>query len=92
MISLLDPHTHTYKIAEQADHVADAEVPFSFLQFPCLPLGPLNFLPVNYFPNLLLHFNFPELLLDQGELGTNVVWMFPKLWSPDTPAKKDAHH
>ena len=26
MISLLDPHTHTYKIAEQADHVADAEV------------------------------------------------------------------
>ena len=28
----------------------------------------------------------------QGELGTNVVWMFPKLWSPDAPAKKDAHH
>jgi hypothetical protein len=26
MISLLDPHTHTYKLAKQADHVSDAEV------------------------------------------------------------------
>ncbi len=26
MISLLDPHTHTYKLASQADHVSDAEV------------------------------------------------------------------
>jgi hypothetical protein len=26
MISLLDPHTHTYKLAAQADHVSDAEV------------------------------------------------------------------
>ena len=24
----------------------------------------------------------------QGELGTNVVWMFPKLWQPDTPGEK----
>ena len=32
MISLLDPHTHTYKLAEQADSVANSEVKQSRLQ------------------------------------------------------------
>jgi hypothetical protein len=32
MISLLDPHTHTYKLASQADHVSDAEVSLALLK------------------------------------------------------------
>jgi hypothetical protein len=30
MVSLLDPHTHTFQLAQQADHVSDAEVRYNF--------------------------------------------------------------